>query len=181
MNIGHRLGEKTIKGRENTITRLNANWKHQPESKFKYWEFDINETLDGKVVVHHDRDFGLKGDKDLIRKMTLAEIRQQFPFVPTLRQVLNRIKKLNETSDIKSKPVRCEIKRLVSDKGRYSAIYLMEKFREETGIDTQFIAFKSHFKKSFPKKVRVTWAKRYKMHNFKVLNIRSKKKNLFKT
>jgi hypothetical protein len=52
-NSGHRLGasgtnlENTIQGLRNSIDNLD-------EKKFRYWEFDIRESIDGVVFVFHD-------------------------------------------------------------------------------------------------------------------------------
>jgi len=173
-NLGHRLGEGNTTKTENTIERMKRNLNYQVCEKFKYWEFDINETKDGSLVVYHDRNFKKYGDKRRLRDMTLAEIKHEYPFVPSLKELLIAMKE--ETI---SKPIRIEIKRLVSSKGRDAILRLAEEFRRSVHSDVQFIAFRSHFKKSFPKDMRDYWAFEFRVREFKVLNVKNKKQDLF--
>ena len=74
-NSGHRLGasgtrlENTIEGLRNTI----ANTK---DRKFKYWEFDIRESIDGIVFVFHDDSIEINGELAALAKMTFSDIKE---------------------------------------------------------------------------------------------------------
>ena len=52
-NLGHRLGASGTK-MENTIDGLMNSLEQVDNRKFKYWEFDIRESLDGIIFVFHD-------------------------------------------------------------------------------------------------------------------------------
>ena len=59
-NSGHRLGASGTR-LENTVEGLRNAIDNTKDSKFKYWEFDIRESIDGIVFVFHDDldiDFG---------------------------------------------------------------------------------------------------------------------------
>ena len=173
-NAGHRLGEVDTSHKENTIARMKANVKFQQMKSFKYWEFDVNETADGYLVVYHDRDFKKYGNKQKLRDMGLKEIRQCYPFVPTLVELKDAMAK----QDI-IKPIRIEIKRLVSDQGRERALLHALWFKRDVFPDVDFIAFKSHFKKSFPKKTRDDWGDKFEAEKFAILNVKDHDENLF--
>ena len=52
-NSGHRLGASGT-NLENTVQGLRNSIENIDEKKFRYWEFDIRESIDGVVFVFHD-------------------------------------------------------------------------------------------------------------------------------
>lgn len=173
-NLGHRLGKKSTTGRENTIERMRYNLKHQALPDFKYWEFDINETNDGEIIVFHDRDFESYGLDHKVRGLKLRQIKDIFPWIPTLGELLSD---MGENNIIK--PIRVEIKRLSTTKGRSRLFDQLMYYREHFGWDIDCIAYRSHWKKSFPKDVRPYWKEKFNAYDFHVYNVKKKNKDLF--
>ena len=164
-NMLHRLGESILTNPENSLARLRDHLNLQTGDTFRYWEFDIQESLDHIVFVYHDRDF--KGKK--LRKLTYSEIQELIPHVCTLEDVLGEFvnyiespKKLIHVYGLK--PIRVEIKLLFSDIGRTRAVGSILRFKEYLSgkgftkdNHVQFIAFPSHFKKTFPNGKKAWW------------------------
>ena len=191
-NTGHRLGEVIHVGDKNTIERLHANWEHQfTDPDFRYWEFDVNELGDGTLIVFHDRDFKVNGRKYKLKDLTFVQFRHLVPNAPTFFEVLRKfstnyrymIKYKQENGRSKYyvedvKPIRIEIKRLLTNVGRDQLLATVYKFMEITNqtFDVEFIAFKSHWKKSFPKSVRTEYKDKFALHDYHVLNVKKKTK-----
>jgi hypothetical protein len=186
-NLGHRLGEKEKIGQENSETRLRSNWKHQVDSKFEYWEFDVVETKDKKLAVVHDRDFKKLGDKTKVKELTLAQIKKKHTHVLGLSELFNLFQQLdyNKFEDTKLvKPIRVEVKRIYTDEGRYLLISRIKNARKNISskISIHAISFDNfkikHFKKSFPNN-RDMWAKKFSEAKINMLKVGSHKKDLF--
>lgn len=173
-NSGHRLGETIKTAPENTIQRMKDNLKYQIFDDFKYWEFDVNETADKQLIIYHDRDFKKLGDKALIREVKFEYVRDNYPHIPTLQELMEAMAKERIT-----RPIRIEIKRLISDDGRRNILDIAQIFRNKIQLDTKFMAFRSHFKKSFPEESRKYWSLVYEDAGFKILNVKNKRANLF--
>lgn len=171
-NILHRLGKVVKRGHENTIERLKANHQFQNRKDAKYFEFDINSTLDHQIIVFHDRDFRKLGIKAKVRDMRLPEIRKRWPWIPTLEEVLDELEK------VAKKPIRVEIKRLHSHYARSDALYFVSEYKKRTGQDIEFIAFPSHWRKSFPKSTRPKWEKEFLKKGMHVLSVKKKRKGM---
>ena len=147
------------------------------------------------VFVYHDRK--IKGLGTLANH-TWAEIKNHAPFIPTLMGVLQKLDQLHvERPNIIMKPIRVEIKLLVSNAGRTNALKICGVFRdsriEYQGRDfIHFIAFPKHFKKSFPHKgsswwkfwnkpfhmaltTRERWAVKFSEARFYVLSVKKKR------
>src|SRR5262245_26655417 len=58
-------------------------------------EVDVQTTLDGKAVVHHD---DLLPDLTCVNHLTLAEIQARVPHIPTLQALLDEAKRFNQAS-----------------------------------------------------------------------------------
>ena len=122
-NLGHRLGKGSEVGPENSITRLKTNIIHQTDPDFKYWEFDINELGDGTIVVFHDRDLDYRGKKYKLKDLSREDFKNMIPYAPTLNELLTEFSTFTVL-----KPIRVEIKRLLSDIGRGSLLELVEAY-----------------------------------------------------
>ena len=149
-NLGHRLGSDVIKAYpENTIEVLRASIKAKIHLKkgFKYWEFDVNETKDGFLIVHHDRSIKCLGK---LKNLTYSQIKEYkingCCKIPLLSEVLEE---LNKT--FKGKVI-VETKRLLTDKGRQSLISIVNEYKRKGNLKLGYLSFPKHFKKSFPNK-----------------------------
>lgn len=163
-NSGHRLGGDITKVyEENTIEILNlmVNAEIYKHKSFKYWEFDVRETKDNVLVVHHDRE--LKNGKK-IDLLTYNELSKH-----SLRNG-EKIPLYSDIMDLLCKNyghVVVEIKSLISDKGRLELIKLFDKYAIDGSGSCKlktwrYLAFKKKFKKSFPKKTRKFYCKKMK-------------------
>ena len=98
-NSGHRLGasgtnlENTVQGLRNSIGNID-------EKNFKYWEFDIRESIDGVVFVFHDDLIELNGELIEISKMTFLEIKTAGEYldilIPTFEEVVIELEERKE-------------------------------------------------------------------------------------
>jgi len=70
-------------------------------------EIDVQLTSDGKVAVFHD-DF--LADKTCLNQLTLAELQDRLPFVPSLEAVLDTARAFNDHADSLSGLVIIELK-----------------------------------------------------------------------
>ena len=90
-NSGHRLGASGTK-LENTIQGLRDSIENLDQKKFKYWEFDIRESIDGVVFVFHDDIIDVNGEMREISKMSFLEIREAGKkldiLIPTFEEVV---------------------------------------------------------------------------------------------
>ena len=73
-NSGHRLGTSGTPT-ENTIEGLQSSIDNVSRSDFRYWEFDIQESSDGKVFVFHDDEIVADGTSTDTTEMTFLQIR----------------------------------------------------------------------------------------------------------
>jgi len=165
-NFGHRLGGD-VYSFENTLdcyTKALKNLQHK--KNFKYVEFDIRETKDGKIVLFHDNDITRlipqtkhnikvlkrvlkrkKFEKIRIKDLTFKEVKglwiEKNIHIPTLKEVLDTSIKWNLT-----KPMHIEVKSLNTDMVRYKLIELINEYSSK--LDISIIAFRKNFNKSFP-------------------------------
>jgi hypothetical protein len=173
-NIGHRGGSKELVGEENTITRVAANLKYQHLEAYKYLEFDIVETLDNELIVFHDRDFKRFGDKRLVSEVSMNEIRSLYSFIPKMSELVEFLSKTPT-----SKPILVEIKRIKSDIARLNLVKMILSLRNLVNVEINCMAFRSHWKKSFPKATRESYRKEFNTFGIKVYNVKNKKQDLF--
>ena len=173
-NWGHRIGGDVIKGksiRQNTlkVLKIALNEKIHEHKKFKYWEFDVRETLDNVLIVHHDRELHKKR-KQYIDKLTYAEVIAIKPDIPTYKAVMRLLNEKFMGS------VAVEIKSIISDTGRRELIKEVDDANAKGNLQVKYLAFPNKFKKSFPKKERKFWCKKMKF----VMRARIHKINLCK-
>lgn len=173
-NVGHLLGGDISKYPGNTLEALSESiskniHKHK---KFKYYEFDINETKDHRLIVFHDRKIKGIGKIRKTNYNVISQYRIDNKYrIPLLSEVLYKLQ-MNYKGHVVA-----EIKRLSSDIGRDKFINLIEEYKAKGALKIDYFAFKSHFKKSFPsKESRIKYCKRMKF----VMKARSHKTNLCK-
>jgi glycerophosphoryl diester phosphodiesterase len=89
--FGDNLGEDRTRPVENTIRAVRAGYG----AGASMIEVDVQLTGDGEVVVHHD-DF--LPDVTCLNQVTLVELRERLPHVPTLQAVLQQARTFNDDS-----------------------------------------------------------------------------------
>ena len=113
-NSGHRLGTSGTPT-ENTIEGLQSSLGNASKSDFRYWEFDIQESSDGKVFVFHDDAITVDGSLFETSDMAFSKIYeaglQQGISIPLLSEVCEHLRDREE-------PVMVEIKHLETDQAR---------------------------------------------------------------
>ncbi len=170
-NSGHRLGasgtnlENTVQGLRNSIDNLD-------EKKFRYWEFDIRESIDGVVFVFHDDLINLNGEIIEISKMTFLEIKDagetlDIP-IPTFEEVVIELETRKER-------VMVEIKEIFSDQARNEIINRISELE-----NWKIMATPERFEKSFPKESRAFWRKEIQELEIKFVRVGRHRVELFK-
>ncbi|BDS05953.1 hypothetical protein NT6N_09930 [Oceaniferula spumae] len=173
-----------VYGPENTLACYKMALEHLVHRKgFTYVELDVQESLDGKVVVFHDLD----SIKRLVprtagnlKAMERVLKRKRFEAVTIEDLTLREIKSLNLAGGAKipeleevfqmsvkhklKKPILVEVKRIRTDKCRESLIAMLEKYRGVLAVD--LLAFRKNFEVSFPDPVR--WGTRMKAAGLRV-------------
>jgi glycerophosphoryl diester phosphodiesterase len=89
--FGDNRGEDPARPIENTIRAVRAGYM----AGASVVEVDVQLTSDGEVVVYHD-DF--LPDLTCLNRLTLSELQERLPHVPSLQAVLQQARKFNDTS-----------------------------------------------------------------------------------
>lgn len=169
-NSGHRLGASGT-DLENTVEGLRKSINNPDKNKFKYWEFDIRESIDGIVFVFHDDLIELNGELVEVSKMTFEEIREAGETlkisIPTFEEIVVELKYRKER-------VMVEVKEIFSDEARYEIINTVSQFK-----DWKIMATPERFEKSFPKESRYYWDKEFQNSEIQVVRVGRHKINLF--
>ena len=109
-NSGHRLGASGTR-LENTIEGLRNAIDNTKDSKFRYWEFDIRESIDGIVFVFHDDSIEINGELATLAEMTFSDIKEAGDSleieIPTFSEVVTEL-------EGRSEDVMVEIKEILS-------------------------------------------------------------------
>ena len=117
-NLGHRLGASGTK-MENTIDGLMDSLEQVDNRKFKYWEFDIRESLDGIIFVFHDDQILADGELIETAKLNFSEIMKAGEDlgvkIPTFSEVV-------EILGDRKEDVMVEVKELRTDAARRTVI-----------------------------------------------------------
>lgn len=162
-NLGHRLYDREHPEiPENSLMALREGLKYQIMDGFKYWEFDVVESSDGIIFVFHDatskktiKRLCPTAPKVLLKKslyelpsgvikdLTLMHTTER---IPTLAELFSEFSRQNIT-----KPIRVEIKKLLTREAKYDLVIMAKEFRDSTGYDVDFIMFRSKFKRVFKK------------------------------
>tara|TARA_B100001079_G_scaffold270499_1_gene285030 strand:- start:994 stop:1569 length:576 start_codon:yes stop_codon:yes gene_type:complete len=170
-NSGHRLGASGT-DLENTVEGLRKSINNPDKNKFKYWEFDIRESIDGIVFVFHDDLIELNGELVEVSKMTFEEIKEAGEAlkisIPTFEEIVVELKDRKER-------VMVEVKEIFSDEARYEIINTVSQFK-----DWKIMATPERFEKSFPKESRPYWDKEFQNSEIQVVRVGRHKINLFR-
>ena len=170
-NSGHRLGASGTK-LENTIQGLRDSIENLDQKKFKYWEFDIRESIDGVVFVFHDDIIDVNGEMREISKMSCLEIREAGKktdiLIPTFEEVVIELEERKEK-------VFVEIKEIFSDKARNEIINRI------SGLEGwKIMATPERFEKSFPKESRDLWRKEIQKAGIDLVRVGRHRVELFR-
>ncbi|MDC0059273.1 glycerophosphodiester phosphodiesterase family protein [Euryarchaeota archaeon] len=170
-NSGHRLGASGTK-LENTIQGLRDSIENLDQKKFKYWEFDIRESIDGVVFVFHDDIIDVNGEMREISKMSFLEIREAGKkldiLIPTFEEVVIELEERKEK-------VFVEIKEIFSDKARNEIINRI------SGLEGwKIMATPERFEKSFPKESRDLWRKEIQKAGIDLVRVGRHRVELFR-
>ena len=170
-NFGHQLGGDVFDDLPgNTIESfLRAEQELVSQEDFLYYECDLRETKDHEIVIFHDWSIGnlvVNASKDTpIQNLRLADIRnldlQAGCKIPTLEDILQCASKL-ETS----KPILLEIKVLHSDAGRRKVLKTAQRYRDEFGLQIDFLAFRRNIWRSFPDEQK--WLREFHEKGFRI-------------
>lgn len=170
-NSGHRLGASGTR-LENTVEGLRNAIDNTKDSKFKYWEFDIRESIDGIVFVFHDDTIEINGELVEIAKMTFSEILAAGESleikIPTFNEIVNELEGRKEK-------VMVEIKEVFSDGARMEIIQSLSKFE-----NWKLMATPERFEKSFPKDSRTHWSEEISNSGIELVRVGRHRVNLFK-
>jgi hypothetical protein len=169
-NSGHRLGASGTK-LENTIQGLRNSIGNLDQKKFKYWEFDIRESIDGVVFVFHDDIIDVNGELRELSKMSFLEIRKAGEeleiLIPTFEEVVIELEERKER-------VMVEIKEIFSDQARIEIINRVSELN-----NWKIMATPERFEKSFPKESRNFWGKEIKKAKVELVRVGRHRINLF--
>jgi len=172
-NSGHRLGKNVIKKYpENTVEILREALDKDVHKKksFRYWEFDIRETQDERMVVYHNKKikeiYIFKTEYDILREIRLKDCCQ----LPTPEEVLEVL-----NGRYKGK-VAAEIKHLYSHNVKRNLIQLVDHYNSKGNLRIVMIMTLKHFKKSFSEEDRKFYCPLYK----RIAQVRKHKVNLCK-
>ena len=147
-NLGHRLGASGTK-MENTIDGLMNSLGLVDNRKFKYWEFDIRESLDGIIFVFHDDQILVDGELIETAKLNFSEIMkagEDFGVnIPTFSEVV-------EILGDRKEDVMVEVKDLRTDAARRTVITAIS-----SKPNWKMMATPTRFLESFPSESRGYW------------------------
>ena len=170
-NSGHRLGASGT-NLENTVQGLRNSMENIDEKKFKYWEFDIRESIDGVVFVFHDDLIELNGELIEISKMTFLEIKNAGEYldilIPTFEEVVIELEERKER-------VMVEIKEIFSDRARNEIINRVSELD-----NWKIMATPERFEKSFPKESRDFWDEELKKAKVELVRVGRHRIELFR-
>jgi glycerophosphoryl diester phosphodiesterase len=171
-NSGHRLGTSGTPT-ENTIEGLNSSLGNSSRGDFRYWEFDIRESSDGKVFVFHDDEITVDGSSLGTSEMTFPQIRdaglQQGISIPLFSEVCEHLRDREE-------PVMVEIKHLGTDQARSEVLETISKMNKWKAMATPI-----RFSRSFPEEVRDEWRSRFESGGVELVRVGRHRLNLFRS
>ena len=134
---------------ENTIDGLMNSLGLVDNRKFKYWEFDIRESLDGIIFVFHDDQILVDGELIETAKLNFSEIMkagEDFGVnIPTFSEVV-------EILGDRKEDVMVEVKDLRTDAARRTVITAIS-----SKPNWKLMATPTRFLESFPSESRSYW------------------------
>ncbi len=171
-NSGHRLGTSGTPT-ENTIKGLNSSLGNASRGDFRYWEFDIRESSDGKVFVFHDDEIEVDGSSSETSEMTFSQIRdaglQQGFSIPLFSEVCEHLRDREE-------PVMVEIKHLETDQARSEVLETISMMNKWKAMATPI-----RFSRSFPEEIRDHWRSRFESEGVELVRVGRHRLNLFRS
>ena len=169
-NLGHRLGASGTK-MENTIDGLMNSLEQVGNRKFKYWEFDIRESLDGIIFVFHDDQILVNGELIETAKLNFSEIVKAGEDlgvkIPTFSEVVAIL-------DSRQEDVMVEVKDLRTDDARRSVITAISD-----KSNWKLMATPTRFLQSFPAESREYWEGYTRNLGVELVRVGRHKLNLF--
>ena len=169
-NSGHRLGTSGTRT-ENTIEGLQSSLDNVSRSDFRYWEFDIQESSDGKVFVFHGDEIAVDGESSEISEMTFLQIQdaglKQGISIPLFSEVCEHLRDREE-------PVMVEIKHLETDQARSEVLETISKMSKWKAMATPI-----RFSRSFPEETRDEWRTRFESEGVELVRVGRHRLNLF--
>ena len=182
-NNGHQLGGDLLADFPgNTIEAFEIGIReHEASSEWKYSECDIRETVDNRLVLFHDWDLSsvpnteanqavlseTVGDQP-VNQLTLEQLQalqlQGGARIPTLEEALEAAVRIGP-----AKPILLEIKLLHSDEARYRMLDLAKRYRDQHGLEIQFLAFIRNINRSFDEPRQ--WLDRFSEAGFRVYQV----------
>jgi glycerophosphoryl diester phosphodiesterase len=171
-NSGHRLGTSGTPT-ENTIEGLQSSLGNASRSDFRYWEFDIRESSDGKVFVFHDDAITVDGSLSETSDMAFSKIHaaglQKGISIPLFSEVCEHLREREE-------PVMVEIKHLETDQARSEVLETISKMRKWKVMATPI-----RFSRSFPEETRDEWHSRFESEGVELVRVGRHRLNLFRS
>ena len=171
-NSGHRLGTSGTPT-ENTIEGLQRSIANVSRSDFRYWEFDIQESSDGKVFVFHDDEIVADGTSTDTTEMTFLQIRdaglKQGISIPLFSEVCENLRDREE-------PVMVEIKHLETDQARSEVLETISEMSKWKVMATPI-----RFSRSFPEETRDEWCTRFESKGVELVRVGRHRLNLFRS
>jgi len=169
-NLGHRLGASGTK-MENTIDGLMNSLEQVGNRKFKYWEFDIRESLDGIIFVFHDDQILVNGELIETAKLNFSEIVKAGEDlgvkIPTFSEVVAIL-------DSRQEDVMVEVKELRTDDARRAVITTISD-----KSNWKLMATPTRFLQSFPAESREYWEGYTRNLGVELVRVGRHKLNLF--
>jgi len=169
-NLGHRLGASGTK-MENTIEGLMDSLDRVEDRKFKYWEFDIRESLDGVIFVFHDDEIFTDGGLIETAKLNFSEIIKAGEDlggkIPTFSDVVSLLGDRDED-------VMVEVKELKTDKARRTVISMISG-----KSNWKLMATPDRFLQSFPSESRRYWSEYAQEMEVELVRVGRHRLNLF--
>jgi len=171
-NLGHRLGASGTK-LENTLQAIEGTIQHVNKSDFKYWEFDVQETADGVLIVFHDDCISYDTSEICIKEIQYEEM------VDYSKKLGIRIPKFSEVYNIlkvRNEPVMIEIKNLFSERAReeiFSSLVNRENWK--------LMATPMRFLESFPEDIRPRWRQYANQNDIHFVRVGRHNIDLFKS
>jgi glycerophosphoryl diester phosphodiesterase len=171
-NSGHRLGTSGTPT-ENTIEGLKSSLENVSRSDFRYWEFDIQESSDGKVFVFHDDEIEVDGSSSETSEMTFPQIRaaglKQGISIPLFSDVCEHLR-------VREESVMVEIKHLETDQARSEVLETISKMSKWKAMATPI-----RFARSFPEETRDEWCTRFESEGVELVRVGRPRLNLFRS
>jgi len=156
---------------ENTIDGLMNSLEQVENRKFKYWEFDIRESLDGIIFVFHDDQILVNGELIETAKLNFSEIVKAGEDlgvkIPTFSEVVAIL-------DNRQEDVMVEVKELRTDDARRAVITTISD-----KSNWKLMATPTRFLQSFPAESREYWEGYTRNLGVELVRVGRHKLNLF--